>query len=220
MKAVYDAIQENPQFFAWVFGLVNVLWILFAYFNKQSHERQLAKLEQQLRLDADRRVKIFELKVTQYESYVMSLDSFGRKQQSDMRARMQPIFDKYLSDYLAASMAEDKETERKAIVWFSNQISGLTQEVYADALKLKSESNRLKLTATDEMIKTFTELEALTDESTTTANEFMGKLPEIILSGRQQEGTIYQAQLAALGKRIQAASQKLLHQMRAELREI
>lgn len=220
MKAIYDVIQENPQFFAWAFGLVNALWILFAYFNKQTHDKQLARLEQQLRLDADRRLKVFELKVTQYESYVMNLDAFGRKQQADMPARLQPVFDKYLSDYLAASMAEDKEAEHKVITWFSSQIAGSMQEVYADTLKLKSESNRLKLTATDEMIETFSELESLTDESTTTANEFMGKLTEIVLGGRQQEARMYQARLATLGKQIQDASQKLLNQMRAELREI
>lgn len=220
MNAVYDAIQESPQFFAWAFGLVNVLWVLFTYFNKQSHEKQLAKLEQHLRLDADRRLKVFELKVTQYESYVMSLDAFGRKQQSEMPARMQPIFDKYLSDYLAAAEAEDKAAEHKVITWFSNQVSGLMQEVYADSLKLKSESNRLKLTATDEMIETFLELESLMDESTATASEYMGRLTEIVLGGRQEEATTYQARLAALGKQIQAASKNLLDQMRAELREI
>jgi hypothetical protein len=220
MKAIYDAIQENPQFFAWAFGVVNVLWILFAYFNKQSHERQLARLEQQLRLDADRRSKVFELKVTQYESYVMSLDNFGRKQQTEVPARMQPVLDKYLSDYLAASEAQDRHAERKVITWFSNQVSGMMQEIYADSLKLKNESSRLKLTATDEMIKTFSELESLTDASTATATEYMGKLAEILLDDRRQEAAIYQTRLLALGNGIRTASQKLLEQMRAELREI
>jgi hypothetical protein len=220
MKAIYDAIQENPQFFAWAFGVVNILWILFTYFNKQSHERQLVQLEQQLRLDADRRSKVFELKMTQYESYMTSLDNFGKKQLTEIPGRMKPVLDKYLNDYLVASEAQDKNAERKVITWFSNQVSGLMQEVYADSLQLKNESSRLKLTATDEMIETFSELESLTDASTATATEYMGKLVEILLEDRRQEEAIYQAQLMALGKDIRAVSQKLLDQMRTELREI
>ena len=39
------------------------------------------------------------------------------------------------------------------------------QEGLKDVLILKSESNRLKLIATDEMLETFDRLEALTQES-------------------------------------------------------
>ena len=46
MQYIYNLIQENPGFYAWAFGLVNVAWILFAYFNKQRHERELKFLEQ------------------------------------------------------------------------------------------------------------------------------------------------------------------------------
>jgi hypothetical protein len=220
MNAIYETIQESPQYFMWAFGVVNILWVLFTYFNKQTHARQLAKLDQQLRLDADRRLKVFELKVNQYESYVMRLDEFGRRQQADLPARMRSIFAKYFKDFLTASSANDREAEDEVLAWFGSQISDLMQEVYADTLKLKSESNRLKLTATDAMIETFCELEILTDESTAVANDLMRRLVEIVRQGGEQEGEARGAHLAELGKKIQHASQKLLDQMRAELRTI
>ena len=49
MQDIYELIQENPKFYAWVFGIVNLLWVAFAYFNKQRHERNLKQLEQDLR---------------------------------------------------------------------------------------------------------------------------------------------------------------------------
>lgn len=45
MKVIYDIIQQNPAFFAWCFGLVNVLWALFTYFNKQSHDKAMVHLD-------------------------------------------------------------------------------------------------------------------------------------------------------------------------------
>jgi len=216
MSELYELIQQNPDYFAWAFGLVNTLWLLFTYFNKQSHDRSLKQLEQNLRFDADRRLKIFDLKATQYSAYVTNLDAFGRKNQVDMPARMQPIFDKYLSDYLAATNTADKQKEHEAITWFSSQISTLIQEGSADALKLKAESNCLKLIATDEMLETFNELEMLTQQSMDTANEFIGKFIEIFMN-KQGDAQEYQARLTEIAARLQSTAQKLLMQMRSEI---
>lgn len=78
MSAIYEVIQENPEYFAWAFGVVNVLWGLFVYFNKQSHDRAMARLKSDLGLEAERRKRVFELKASQYETYVANLDSFGK----------------------------------------------------------------------------------------------------------------------------------------------
>lgn len=50
MESIYNVIQANPKFFTWVFGLVNVLWVAFTYFNRQSHEKALEKLKSSLQL--------------------------------------------------------------------------------------------------------------------------------------------------------------------------
>lgn len=173
MQTIYEIIQQNPKFYAWAFGIINVAWGLFIYFNKQRHEQDLKRLEQELRFSADRRLKIFDLKASQYSQYVTDLDSFGKKNQIEIPARMQPIFDKYLQDYLAATNAGDKNREREVIGWFSSQISALMQEGLQDVLKIKYESNRLKLIATDEMLETFEKIETLTQESMDSTNEFM-----------------------------------------------
>ncbi|MEZ9860526.1 hypothetical protein AB4381_18855 [Vibrio splendidus] len=220
METIYSIIQDNPDYFAWVFSVVNVFWGLFAYFNKQSHDKALAKLKHELTLDADRRKKVFELKATQYEAYVENLDEFGKKHQVDMPARMQPVFDKYLNDYLAATQRGDKDQEREVITRFSSQMSSFMQEGLSDVLKLQNESNKLKLTATDEMIETFTKLEALTKLSMDKANEFMGKFTEIVFSQNNELSQQYQGELKALGDQTKNTAQKLMQQMRAELNEI
>lgn len=92
MSAIYTAIQENPEYCAWAVGLINVLWVVFIYFNKQSHDRAMAQLQSDLSLEAERRKKVFELKANRYETYVANLDAFGRKHQVDLPARMRSIY--------------------------------------------------------------------------------------------------------------------------------
>src|SRR3954466_13851581 len=109
MEIIYKLIQENPHYYAWAFGLINVLWVGFLYFNKQSHERKLKHLEQDIKYSFDRRLKIFDLKATQYSQYVTDLDTLGKKNQVEIPAKMHPIFETYFREYLEASESGNSE---------------------------------------------------------------------------------------------------------------
>ncbi|TOP47113.1 hypothetical protein CGH14_23520 [Vibrio parahaemolyticus] len=220
MESIYSIIQENPDYFAWVFGLVNALWGIFLYFNKQSHDKALENLKHGLSLEAERRKKVFELKVSQYEAYVSNLDEFGKKHQVDLLAKMQPIFDKYFNDYLAAAQVGDKDKEREVLCWFGTQVSEVMRDSTEDLMKLQAESNKLKLTATDQMVETFARLEALTKASSDKSNEFMSKFLEIVLSQNNELSAKLQEELASLGKETQAVAKELMEQMRQELQTI
>ena len=220
MEYLYSAIQENPDYFAWIFGVMNVFWGLFVYFNKQTHDKKLKQLEQDLRYRADRRLKIFDLKAREYSKYVTDLDAFGKKNQIELPEKMQPIINEYIQQYLAATDAEDKEQEHKVIAWFGSQISGLMQEGSKDVFKLKSESNRLKLIATDDMLVTFKELELLTDESMKSANEFMKSFVSVVITKDQERIDLYQSEASELALKIQSKAEILLNQMRLELADI
>ena len=220
MESIYSIIQENPDYFAWVFGLVNALWGIFLYFNKQSHDKALENLKHGLSLEAERRKKVFELKVSQYEAYVSNLDEFGKKHQVDLPAKMQPIFDKYFNDYLAAAQVGDKDKEREVLCWFGTQVSKVMRDSTEDLMKLQAESNKLKLTATDQMVETFARLEALTKASSDKSNEFMSKFLEIVLSQNNDLSAKLQEELASLGKETQAVAKELMEQMRQELQTI
>lgn len=220
MESIYNLVQKSPEFYTWIFGLINLLCIGFAYFNKQSHDRSLKRLEQDLRYKSDRRLKIFDLKAREYSKYVTDLDEFGKKNHIEVPEKMQPIIDEYFQRYLAATESDNKELEREVIGWFSNQISILMHDGLKDVLKLKYESNRLKLIATDEMLETFKKLENLTEESMNYANEFMKSFVDIIVNQEHNKVEIYQTQAAKLAENIQVQTTKLLNQMRTELGDI
>jgi len=220
MEAIYKIIQENPGYFAWAFGLINALWIAFTYFNTQRHDRDMRNLEQQLKLDADRRKKVFELKATQYEAYVTNLDTFGKKNQTDLAKRMQPIFDRYFHDYLMASSSNDKKSEAEVITWFGSQVSNLMQECSEDYFRLQAESNKLKLTATDEMILCFDQLQALIKTSMNETQKFMSGFTSMVLSQDFTPAKQFEVQAQALGEKIKTASRELIELMRVELQNI
>lgn len=173
-----------------------------------------------LKLDSERRLTVFSLKASQYEAYVIHLDNFGKKGASEIPNRMRPIFDTYLQSYLAATEAGDKKAELIAISAFSSKISAITQEGAVEVMALKAESNRLKLTATDEMMSTFSDLESLTQESMDTVNEFMSKFTEIAFTRNWSLSAAYQAKLQDISALTKSKTDVLVQQMRAELREI
>ena len=94
------------------------------------------------------------------------------------------------------------------------------QEGLKDVLILKSESNRLKLIATDEMLETFDRLEALTQESMDCTNEYMNNFIEIIFNQQNEKTEAFKVKAVELGAEIQKNSKELLNQMRRELSDI
>ena len=220
MENIYSLIQENPHYYAWAFGLVNVLWGVFLYFNKQSHERKLKHLEQDIKFGFDRRLKLFDLKATQYSQYVTDLDALGKKNQVEMPARMQPILQTYFKEYMEATDAENPERMREAIEWLSSQVQALMNEGLQDVMKLKYESNRLKLIATDEMIDTFNKIEILNQEIFDLTNKYMSNFTDIVINQKEEETALFQSKAASLGVDLQKYSQQLLTQMRREINEI
>ena len=153
MQVIYELVQESPEFYTWAFSIVTTLSLVFAYFNKKTHDRELKELEQNLRFDADRRLRIFDLKATEYSRYVTHLDEFGRRNHTELLERMQPIVDQYMSSYLRAAEGGDKDGEIAAITLFGSQISSLTQDGMKEVMQLRHESNRIKLIATQEMLE-------------------------------------------------------------------
>ena len=219
MEFIYKVIQENPDYFAWAFGLVNILWGAFVYFNKQRHDKDLVELTNSLKFESDRKLKVFELKVRKFEEYVTTLDSFGKKHQVDLPKKMKPIIDKYLADYLNATATENKEEEAKVIAWFSSQISELMHLASEDYIKIQAESSKLKLTATDEMVEAFDNLELLIKNGLDESTNFMSGFVEMVLSQNFEVGEKFQESAKISGEQIKRSSKELLNLMRAELNQ-
>ncbi len=217
MKFIYDLIQADPKYFAWAFGIVNVLWAAFLYFNKKRHDRELRKLQHSLNLDLERRKRVFDLKVGQYDRYVGMLDEFGRKYQTGLLSRVEPIFKQFMSAMLAAASSE--ELKSTALAEFSVQMLEVFNESSTEWLRLKAESKALKLSASDSLVALFEELETLVEASKGFSESFMKKLPVLIISNDTGEMSRLQRELNKQAESIQEKSKDLERQMRLDLKE-
>jgi truncated hemoglobin YjbI len=217
MQIIYDLVKQSPELYTWVFTIISTLCLVFVYFNKQSHGRELKKLEQNLRYDADRRLKIFDLKANEYSRYVTHLDEFGKKNNSEMLNKLQPIVDEYMKNYFAATSEGDKEKEIQVITWFGSQITLLTQDGMKEVMQLRHESNRIKLIATEDMLHTLESLESLTDQAMEHSNKFMNNFVVVISEQRQDLVEEYQTGATKLGEQIKSQTKLLMEQMRKEI---
>lgn len=87
-------------------------------------------------------------------------------------------------------------------------------------MKLKYESNRLKLIATDQMLTTFENIENLNQELFDITNTYMTQFTEIVMHQKTEETETFQREATRLGEELQTQSRKLLSQMRQEINEI
>ncbi|WP_429123775.1 hypothetical protein [Aeromonas allosaccharophila] len=85
---------------------------------------------------------------------------------------------------------------------------------------LYAESNKLKLTASDEMLATFSRLEALTKATVDKSHEFMSNFLDIIINKNNDLAIKLQSELSELAIETQSTSKELMSQMRKELQSI
>ncbi|GEM_PF-841329 len=224
LEAIYATIKARPDYFAWAFGLVNVLWGMFLYFNKKRHERELvslkASIEHSHNLDLEKRRRLYEMKATQFEKYFRMVDDFGKKHQVDMTRRMQPIINEYFSTYLEAQQRGDEEASREATISFSGKVNLLLAEGYEDYMTIQAETHSLKLIATEQLAETFDQLEAKYAEGFKLSQKFMNEIIELIVRGDNNRIQEYQKGLEEQGAATKATAEALMRQMRTELQDI
>lgn len=224
LEVIYAAIKARPDYFAWAFGLVNVLWGGFLYFNKKCHERGLvslkATIEHSHNLDLEKRRRLYEMKATQFERYFRMVDDFGKKHQVDMPRRMQPMINEYFSSYLEAQQVGDAEASRTSIISFSGKVNSLLAEGYEDYMTIQAETHSLKLIATEQLAEIFDQLEAKYAEGFKLSQNFMNEIVELIVRGDDNRMQEYQKVLQEQGAATKATAEALMRQMRTELQEI
>ena len=125
-----------------------------------------------------------------------------------------------MEDYLKSTECGDKKAETAAIITFSSQISDLTNEGREQYLSLKSETNSLKLIASDDLAILFDELQESYDDAFNATQEFMSKFVKLTMENNEEEMQRSQKTITTLGNNIKQKAEKLMIQMRKELNEI
>lgn len=217
MEYIYSLIQENPKFYTWAFAVINCLWGIFLYFNKQSHEKKMTELKSSLDLSLEKKKKVFEMKVQQYERYFNLIDSFNHKYSVSINDRLSPIIQDFMQNYLYAADVNNARGMSDAILKMSQETHVIVNEVHKEFMLLEQETNSLRLTASDEILVILDELKSLFDSSINLGTHYLSKFIEILTKNDQNEIKECQDKLHAIARKSKEKSEQLLIQMRKEL---
>lgn len=85
---------------------------------------------------------------------------------------------------------------------------------------LESETNSLKLSASNEVAMLLDELKTLQHETFSFSSEFMSKMVDIMMNNDQELSNSYTAKLQVLGNKSKEKSEQLRKEMRRDLEKI
>lgn len=220
MEEIFKVISEKPEYFAWAFGLVNALWLGFVYFNKRRHEKELISVKQSFDLDLERRKKVFEMKASQYEAYFRYIDAIHNRHQTDYQDVFMPIMNEFMSSYLESSSRDDEAAATAATIKFSEKISKITRDGMQELGVIESETNSLRLTASDEVATLLDEIKGIYSALFEASGKMMSDLVKITINNDQDLANRNMAQLQELGELAKAKAAELREQMRNDLKQI
>ena len=148
------------------------------------------------------------------------IDDFATEGNITIQNKFLPIFEEYNRNYLNASSRGDKKEETETITTFSGKIQQIMFEANKDLIRIKQETNTIRLIASNKIIKTLDQLELAYDESFEISSNVLRELPALILVNNQEEMALNQTKLFAVGETIKILRDNLINQMRIELDEI
>ena len=220
MDVIFKIISNDPEFFLWVFGVINVFWGIFLYFNKKRHQRELINLKQSLDLDLERRKKLFEMKTAQYEDYFKNMDAMHNRHQNDYQEVVLPIINKFNAAYQRACDINDTQAATEATIIFQEKIGKITYDGFEEVQIIRSQTNTLHLTASDEVSLYLNELQELYDQLFKVSTKIVSDLVKVTIHGDQALAIENQNKLNELSEITKDKSLKLREQMRSDLKAI
>ncbi|UAL41920.1 hypothetical protein K8B83_13595 [Shewanella inventionis] len=220
MELIFEHIQKQPEFYAWCFVIVNGLWGAFLYFNKKRHQEELEEIKQSLNLDLERRKKVFEMKTSQYEAYFKSIDEMHNRHQTDYQEIVVPILNRFNASYQRACEQNDSQAATEATILLSNEISKITYDGFKELQVIRSETNALRLTASDTVAALLDELQELYEQLFQISSKMVSDLVKVTIENDQALAAENQNKMNVLGELTKSKFNELREQMRNDLKQI
>lgn len=180
------------------------------------YRSETEELKKRHALDIEKRKYKYEEKRAQFSRYFEFLDEFHGKCNSIFTERFPPIMNKFLGSYLS----DDQSEKQQAILNFNREVQSVFNELYQEQLKVKTETNSIRLISSPELDNLLDELESTVEKATDQASQmlkFMGT-PEFWAD--QTLIKPYQEEAAMTGLEVQKLRDALRNRMKVELDEI
>lgn len=184
---------------------------------KSKYSKELEELKKEHQLDISKRKYKYESKRDQYVSFFQLLDQFTKDNSTKVSEKLTPLLEEFSTNYLNA---QDQENQTRAITKFSTEIQKFTFEGSQDLLKIKQQTNTIRIIASDKVIEKLDMLSLAFEKTIEQSNMTMNDLPALMLNNDQQKMQENQRQLEESGKLVKKYNDELIDLMRQELDEI
>lgn len=179
-------------------------------------EREIVRKEHQL--DLEKRKYKYESKREQFVKYFNLIDTFTAKSNNEIQSRFVPMLAAYNEEYLGANGNRKKETS--ATTKFSTGIQSLMFEASENLIRLRGETNAIKIIADKKTLELIETMDVLYDKSFDLSSRMMKELSAAVAINNFDKLKQLELELKLCADKILAAKKLMIEQIRNELDEI
>lgn len=187
---------------------------------KSEYSRELEELRKEHQLNITKRKYQYESKKETYFKFFQLIDKFARENNVKNQENLMPILDEFNRNYLHAASQNNKKNETNAVTVFSKKIQKLTFDASQDLMKIKQETNTIKLIASDKILRKLSLLDLAYDKSMEVSNKMMSSLPALMMTNDQEKISEGQKEIEISAMLINQIRDEIIELMRTELNEI
>ena len=222
----------EPYLIYMIFAFLGLLILYIKTYTTEKAKMEVLKSENKKLIEETERIKKdFQLEISkrryQYESkkeqYILFfklLDQFTNEANKSTQEKLLPILDEFNRNFLNSSSRNDKKGENNATSVMSKKIQRLTFEANESLIKIKQETNTIRLIASDRIIQKLDLLELAYDKNMEQAIKMMNDLPKQMMSNDQYGMKKSQREIEISASVIKEIKDEIIELMRKELDEI
>ena len=222
----------EPYLIYMIFAFLGLLILYIKTYTTEKAKMEVLKSENKKLIEETERIKKdFQLEISkrryQYESkkeqYILFfklLDQFTNEANKSTQEKLLPILDEFNRNFLNSSSRNDKKGENNATSVMSKKIQRLTFEANESLIKIKQETNTIRLIASDRIIQKLDLLELAYDKNMEQAIKMMNDLPQQMMSNDQYGMKKSQREIEISALVIKEIKDEIIELMRKELDEI
>lgn len=222
----------EPYLIYMIFAFLGLLILYIKTYTTEKAKMEVLKSENKKLIEETERIKKdFQLEISkrryQYESkkeqyiiFFKLLDQFTNEANKSTQEKLLPILDEFNRNFLNSSSRNDKKGENNATSVMSKKIQRLTFEANESLIKIKQETNTIRLIASDRIIQKLDLLELAYDKNMEQAIKMMNDLPKQMMSNDQYGMKKSQREIEISALVIKEIKDEIIELMRKELDEI
>jgi hypothetical protein len=179
-------------------------------------EEEKQKVIKEHTLDVEKRKYQYESKRQEFTKYFHLLDEFHNRCNTAFVEKFQPITTAFYDSYLD----ENEQEQYQALVKYNEDVHLLFLELNSEQIKLKTETNSIRLIASPRVDELLDTLETQIEQATNLSTEMIKFMATPTYISDNSTVEPYQQEVAELGMSVIDLRNKLRNQMKLELDEI